>query len=91
MWRPGFSVTLRFCLILFPVPTHPSFLPPRDSRRWRRAAHHSYFINNTENRSYLWLLVATVAVVLSVVGALVFRSLVSDGTLGQSAAFEQRP
>lgn len=88
MWRPGFSVTLRFCLILFPVPTHP---PTRDSRRWRRAAHRSYFINNTENRSYLWLLVATVAVVLSVVGALVFRSLVSDGTLDQSAAFEQRP
>ena len=73
------------------MPTHPSSLPPRDSRRWRRAAHRSYFINNTENRSYLWLLVATVAVVLSVVGALVFRSLVSDGTLGQSAAFEQRP
>lgn len=73
------------------MPTHPSSLPPRDSRRWRRAAHRSYSANSSENRSYLWLLVATVAVVLSVVGTLVFRSLVSDGTLSQSAAFEQRP
>ena len=91
MLRPGFSDALRFCLILFSMPTHPSSLPPRDSRRWRRAAHRSYSANSSENRSYLWLLVATVAVVLSVIGGLVFRSLATDGAPGQSSAFEQRP
>ncbi len=78
------------------MPTHTSVSPPRDSRRWRQAAHRGYsssthYTNGSENRRYLWLLAATVAVVLGLVGILLIQALPEGAPPANPATIGQQP
>ena len=78
-------------LLYLPVPTLSPSRPPRDSRRWRQAAQRHRPSDDSENRRFLWLLAATVALVLGVVGSLLVQSLNNAGLTDRPSAFEQRP
>ena len=74
------------------MPTLSSSRPARDSRRWRQAAQRNRPADGLENRPFLWLLAATVALVLGVVGVLLVHSLRSEDLADRpNAGFEQRP
>ena len=73
------------------MPTLSSPRPPRDSRRWRQAAQRNRPADGLENRPFLWLLAATVAVVLGIVGVLLVHSLRNEDVADRSNSFGQRP
>ncbi|MFD1467907.1 hypothetical protein ACFQ48_06700 [Hymenobacter caeli] len=73
------------------MPTLSPARPPRDSRRWRHAAQRNRPADGLENRRFLWVLAATVAVVLGIVGVLLVRSASGNGLADQPAPFQQRP
>ncbi len=73
------------------MPTLSASRAPRDSRRWRQTAHRSRPVEGAENRRFLWLLAATVAVVLGVVVGLLVKALPAEAAPGQASAYEQVP
>ncbi|OGX91041.1 hypothetical protein [Hymenobacter coccineus] len=71
------------------MPTLSVPRPPRDSRRWRQAAQRNRPADDLENRPFLWVLVATIAVVLGAVGILLAQSIRINDLADQPALIEQ--
>ncbi|AMJ67678.1 hypothetical protein [Hymenobacter sp. PAMC 26628] len=71
------------------MPTLSPPRPPRDSRRWRQAAQRNRPADGLENRRFLWVLAATIAVVVGVVGVLLAQSIRSNELADRPSSFEQ--
>ena len=89
LFRLATAQLCRFLFFLF-MPALSPARPPRNSRRWRQAARRNRPADGLENRPFLWVLAATVAVVLGVVGVLVTQSMRSNDLAGRPASFAPR-